>query len=39
MNEKNIANKKDIIIHLQSRLTGGPSIAEDNKYFNILSVS
>ena len=39
MNENNIANKNDIIIHLQSRLTGVGAITEDNTYMNIISVS
>ena len=38
MNENNIANKNDIVSHLQSRLTG-IGIAEDNKYMSIISVS
>lgn len=39
MNENIIANKNDIIMHLQSRITGIGKIAEDNKYINEISVS
>ena len=39
MNQNIIANKNDIIIHLQSRLKGIGNIAEDNKYINEISVS
>ena len=39
MNQNIIAHKNDIIIHLQSRLTGVGNISEDNKYINLISVS
>ena len=38
MDVKTIANKKDILSHLQTRLTG-IGIKEDNKYINMISVS
>ena len=38
MVDNTIANKTDILNHLQSRLTG-IGIQEDNKYLSVISVS